>query len=198
MSFNLLRNFCRVLQISPKHFKISQYKSCLVFRGTQLCFWVAFQILSGKGQKTWSTATFTIHRRHENRQLCLQFMLKPLRKHRLAFIKVVEGPLIYNFAICPLVHFSSSFWRNWQSNKASWNILGDVASRATPRGALSVSASGSSLTPCAPRTHTDQAPGSPRWTPAAPHAGQPRVSPRRPDPPFLPPWRRSKTPACLL
>jgi hypothetical protein len=115
-------------------------------------------------------------------------MLKPLRKHRLAFIKVVEGPLIYNFAIFPLVHFSSSFWRNWQSNKASWNILGDVASRATPRGALSVSASGSSLTPCAPRTHTDQAPGSPRWTPAAPHAGQPRVSPRRPDPPpFLPP-----------
>jgi hypothetical protein len=30
------RNFCRVLQISPKHFKISQCKSCVFCRGTQL------------------------------------------------------------------------------------------------------------------------------------------------------------------
>jgi hypothetical protein len=44
MSLNVLRNFCRVLQISPKHFKISQYKSCPVFRQTQLSCWVAFQI----------------------------------------------------------------------------------------------------------------------------------------------------------
>jgi hypothetical protein len=30
------RNFCRFLQISPKHFKISQCKSCVFCRGTQL------------------------------------------------------------------------------------------------------------------------------------------------------------------
>jgi hypothetical protein len=35
-SVNVFRNFCRVLQISPKHFKIYQYESCPVFRGTQL------------------------------------------------------------------------------------------------------------------------------------------------------------------
>jgi hypothetical protein len=50
MSMNVLRTFCRVLQISPKYFKISQYESCPVLRGT-------FQILSGKGWKTWSTAS---------------------------------------------------------------------------------------------------------------------------------------------
>jgi hypothetical protein len=52
MSLNSLRNFCHILQISPKHFGFSQYKSCPVFRGTQLCFRVAFQILSGKGWKS--------------------------------------------------------------------------------------------------------------------------------------------------
>jgi hypothetical protein len=57
MSLNVRRNFCRVLQISPKQFKISQYESCLVFRGTQLSCWKAFQIFSGKGWKTWSTAS---------------------------------------------------------------------------------------------------------------------------------------------
>jgi hypothetical protein len=34
MSLNSLQNFCRVLQISSKHFKIGQYKSCSSFRGT--------------------------------------------------------------------------------------------------------------------------------------------------------------------
>jgi hypothetical protein len=38
-------------------------------------------------------------------------------KHRPAFVKVVEGPLIYNFASCTLVHFSSSFWSSSQSNR---------------------------------------------------------------------------------
>jgi hypothetical protein len=40
VSLNILRNFCRVLQISPKHFKISQYESCPVFWGTQLSCWM--------------------------------------------------------------------------------------------------------------------------------------------------------------
>jgi hypothetical protein len=56
VSLNSLWNFCRVLQISPKHSKISQYKSCSVFRGTQLCFLVPLQIWSGNWWKTWSTA----------------------------------------------------------------------------------------------------------------------------------------------
>jgi hypothetical protein len=30
------QNFCLVLQISPKRFKMFQYESCPVFRGTQL------------------------------------------------------------------------------------------------------------------------------------------------------------------
>jgi hypothetical protein len=41
---------------------------------------MAFQILSGKGGKTWSTAVFTIHQRAAKPKLCLAFLLKPLRK----------------------------------------------------------------------------------------------------------------------
>jgi hypothetical protein len=40
------QNFCLVLQISPKHFKISQCKSCVFCRGTQLSCWMAFEIWS--------------------------------------------------------------------------------------------------------------------------------------------------------
>jgi hypothetical protein len=36
LTFYVSRNFCHVLQISPKHFKISQCKSCVFCRGTQL------------------------------------------------------------------------------------------------------------------------------------------------------------------
>jgi hypothetical protein len=46
------RYFCRVLQISPKHFKISQCKSCVSCRGTQLSCWVELEIRSLKGWKT--------------------------------------------------------------------------------------------------------------------------------------------------
>jgi hypothetical protein len=44
-------NFCRVLQISPKHFKFSQCKSCVVCWETQLSCWVAFEIWSGNEWK---------------------------------------------------------------------------------------------------------------------------------------------------
>jgi hypothetical protein len=44
------------------------------------------------------------------------------QKHMSAFANVVKGSVIYNFAYRLLVHFNSSFWRNWQSNRASWNI----------------------------------------------------------------------------
>jgi hypothetical protein len=78
--FDLLSNFCRVLKFSLKHFKFSQYKRYLVFRGTQLCFWMAFRIWSGRGWKLGQQQSSTIHRRHERQQLCMQFMLKPLIK----------------------------------------------------------------------------------------------------------------------
>jgi hypothetical protein len=54
-----LSNSCRVLQISPKHFKIHQYENCPVCQGTQLSCRLAFQILGGKGGKTWSTVSIS-------------------------------------------------------------------------------------------------------------------------------------------
>jgi hypothetical protein len=41
---------------------------------------VALQIWSGKWRKTWSTADFTIHQRHEKPELCTMFLLNLLRK----------------------------------------------------------------------------------------------------------------------
>jgi hypothetical protein len=52
ISLSVSRNFCRVLQISPKHFKISQCKSCVFCRGTQLSCWVEFEIWSLNRWKT--------------------------------------------------------------------------------------------------------------------------------------------------
>jgi hypothetical protein len=119
VSSNVFRNFCSVLQISPKHFKFYKNKSCLVFRGTQLSCWMAFQILSRKGWKTWSTAVFTVHQHSAEPRLCFAFLLKPSKKHCTAFVKVVEGSEIYNFPIHHFVHFYSTFWRKTQS-KSRW------------------------------------------------------------------------------
>jgi hypothetical protein len=128
MSLNVLRNFCRVLQISPKHFKISQYESCPVFRGTQLSCWVAFQI-------EW--------KRMKNLVNCQQLMFTGMwwhskfgcnlckicwEKHPRAFVKVVEGSEIYNFLIHHFVHFYSIFWWNSFANSAKW-IRDDAALR---------------------------------------------------------------------
>jgi hypothetical protein len=75
----VIHNFCRVLQILPKHFKFSQYESCVVFRGTQLSCWVAFEIWSVNGWKT--VINFgTVQRRHENSQVGMHFVHKWLRK----------------------------------------------------------------------------------------------------------------------
>jgi hypothetical protein len=46
---------CRVLQNSPKHFKIYLYESCPSCWGTQLSCRLAFQILGGNWWKTRST-----------------------------------------------------------------------------------------------------------------------------------------------
>jgi hypothetical protein len=60
---------------------------------------MAFQILSGEGWKTWSTAVFTIHQRSAKPELCLAFRSKLRETHRMAFANVVEGCLVYNFRI---------------------------------------------------------------------------------------------------
>jgi hypothetical protein len=54
---SVIGKFCRVLKISPKHFKISQCKSCVVCRGTQLSCWVAFKIWSAKLWKSLVNAS---------------------------------------------------------------------------------------------------------------------------------------------
>jgi hypothetical protein len=41
---NVSRNFCRVLQIVPRHFKFSQYKSCVFCWGTHFSCWVALLV----------------------------------------------------------------------------------------------------------------------------------------------------------
>jgi hypothetical protein len=55
ISLNLLQNFCHILQISPKHFKISQYKSCpaafQIFEGHNFAFVWHFKFWVEKGEK---------------------------------------------------------------------------------------------------------------------------------------------------
>jgi hypothetical protein len=79
-------------------------------------------------------------------------------KHKPAFVQVVEGSLIYNFAICTLVHLSSKFWRFSQSNRGKWNRRGDVAPAWTYRACMGARA-------------LPRAPGCPQ---------RPGPSPRRP------------------
>jgi hypothetical protein len=72
-------------------------------------------------------------------------------KHRSTFVKVVEGPLIYNFADC-IVHFSSGFWSFSHSNRAKRNGIGAaprrrVRARAHGHAATAASASGTPTRP---------------------------------------------------
>jgi hypothetical protein len=66
-SLNVLPNFCRVLQISPKHFKISQYESCPVFRVE-------------KDEKLGQLPAAPVHRDLAAFKVWQQIMQKPLRK----------------------------------------------------------------------------------------------------------------------
>jgi hypothetical protein len=52
-----------------------------------------------------------VHRNRVAFKVWLQFMQNMLRKHHRALVEVVEGTEIYNFAIYPSMHFSSSFGR---------------------------------------------------------------------------------------
>jgi hypothetical protein len=122
MSLDFLRNFFRVLQISPKHFKISQYKSYPVFWGTQLSCWVEFQIWSGTWWKTWSSAVEYYSLDRVAFKVCNSLCKIGWAKHHRAFVEVVEGPEISNFAYYSSVHFSSKFgrkaWSKWP--KPNW------------------------------------------------------------------------------
>jgi hypothetical protein len=66
------------------------------------------------------------------------FLQNPLRKHRTAFVKVVEGSEIYNFPIHHLVHFSSNFGSKSGSNSPApqhVTLERDVATRQSARRA---------------------------------------------------------------
>jgi hypothetical protein len=82
-SANVFQNFCRVLQISPKHFKIYLYESCPVCWGTQLSCRLAFQILSGIWWKTWSTASISCSPEHGSIQSLAVICSKSVEKNTI-------------------------------------------------------------------------------------------------------------------
>jgi hypothetical protein len=128
-----LENFCRVLQISPKHFKFSQYKSCAVCRGTQLSCWLTFAIRSGIVWKNCFQCLqlLFIDAQKICKLACFSFKIAWGKPHT-AFIKVVEGSEIYNFYYYHLVHFYCKIWRKQQSNSATLICFAPGRTR-TPR-----------------------------------------------------------------
>jgi hypothetical protein len=82
-SVNVFRNFCRVLQISPKHFKIYQCESCPVCWGTQLSCRLAFQILSRNWWKTWSAVSISCSPEYGDIQSLAAFYAKSVERNTL-------------------------------------------------------------------------------------------------------------------
>jgi hypothetical protein len=76
VTLDVFRNFCRVLQISPKHLKIYQYKSCAELPGTHFIFRMALLVLSGKGVKLPRKDRITIHRDMNFPNLAPEFLLQ--------------------------------------------------------------------------------------------------------------------------
>jgi hypothetical protein len=74
------RELLRVLQISPKYFKISQCKSCVVCWGTQLSRWVAFDIWSANFWKSLVNAHWHYSQAPENSYVGIQIVHNWLRK----------------------------------------------------------------------------------------------------------------------
>jgi hypothetical protein len=73
---------------------------------------MAFQLLSGKGWKTWSTAISSCSTKQSGIQSLAAIYAKSVEKNTIEpFVEVVDGSEIYNFAIYPSMHFSSSFGR---------------------------------------------------------------------------------------
>jgi hypothetical protein len=78
LTFNVSWNFCRVLQISPKHFKISQCKSYVFCRGTQLSCLVALEIWILNRWKCELTPRVIIHWSRDFCKVPLRLMQNPL------------------------------------------------------------------------------------------------------------------------
>jgi hypothetical protein len=188
MPLSILQNFCCVLQIFPKHPKISKYKSLPVFRGTQLCFWVALQIWSGRWRKTWSTANFAIHRGHEKPELCSTFLLKRLIKTPIDLFEIYRGVIdlqfCYSHVRALLFKFLEKSAVEQGQTKPEW-----ATSRARTRCHAvfaPTSAFGPSPTPRPPRPRASRTHANPRsWEPAprrvrpAPPASDPGRAARR-------------------
>jgi hypothetical protein len=85
------RNFCRVLQISPKHFKFSNYRSCVVWWGTQLSSWAAFEIWSATLWKSLVNTPSYYSSAPRNSASWHEIMHKWLRKTPYALCKSCRG-----------------------------------------------------------------------------------------------------------
>jgi hypothetical protein len=91
LTFYVSRNFCTVLQISPKHFKISQCKSYVFCRGTQLSCWVAFLVWSVNWWKMQVNASRHYSLELRFLQSSTAFMQNPLIKTLYGLCKSCRG-----------------------------------------------------------------------------------------------------------
>jgi hypothetical protein len=91
MSANVFQNFCHVLRISPKLFKIHLYESCPACWGTQLSCRLAFPILSGNWWKPGQLVVPPVHRTMAAFKVCQQFMQNPLRKTPYSLCESCRG-----------------------------------------------------------------------------------------------------------
>jgi hypothetical protein len=103
----------------------------------------------------------------------------------MAFVKVVEGQLIYNFAIQHLAYFCFKIWRKPRSKDASLNDFWPLASRVCRRAKPRACPPHSPLGP-----HAEAVLGPPvcaPWDPLVPHRLPPPL-PLRHAPRALWPW----------
>jgi hypothetical protein len=77
----ICRNFCRVFQNSPKHFKIYLHKSCSSCWGTQLSCRLAFQIWRGEAWKTCSKVSIYCSRTQADIQSWQLFLANSVEKN---------------------------------------------------------------------------------------------------------------------
>jgi hypothetical protein len=94
---------------------------------------VALQIWSGKWRKTWSTADFNIHRRHEKPKLCSTFLLKPLIKTPVGFCESCRGVVHLQLCYSPFGALLFKFLEKCPVKHAQTEMaLGRVALRRAP------------------------------------------------------------------
>jgi hypothetical protein len=136
---DVFRNFCRVLQIFPKHLKIYQYKSCAESPWTHFIFKVALLVLSGKGVNLLRKLRITIHPRHKNLQVGIWISFSIWIQFTFGFSHILEGRSIYNFHVYQLWSLHVNFWElckqtgAHRSDRAESALRRDVArSGVTP------------------------------------------------------------------